>query len=61
VSIKRLMFIATSLRRLPSTLYSPSIVERNFAISCSVSWLTRVSGETRVFSVIFFAEERPMP
>src|SRR5258705_350267 len=55
------MFIATSLRRAPSTLSCDSITWRRRPVSSSVRPFTRVSGLTPVMPRIFFAVEWPIP
>src|SRR5713226_8682529 len=55
------MFISTSRRRSPSTLYSRSISSRRRLTSSSVKFFTRVSGLMRAFSRIFLLVVKPMP
>src|SRR5579859_336133 len=59
--MSRLMFISTSRRRSPSTLYSRSISSRRRLTSSSVRFFTRVSGLMRVLSRIFLLVVKPMP
>src|SRR2546426_4854193 len=55
------MFIATSLRRAPSTLSCDSITCRRRPVSSSVRVFTRVSGLTPVIARIFCDVGRPIP
>ena len=55
------MFMATSVRRAPSTFTSRSIAWRNRATSASVRSLTRVSGFTAVTSSTLDAVVVPTP
>src|SRR5258706_12358914 len=61
MSIRRLIFIATSLRRAPSTFSCDSITWRSRPVSSSVRPFTRVSGLTPVMERIFCEVERPIP
>src|SRR5215204_112847 len=61
MSISRLMFMATSVRRAPSTLTDRSIIWRSLATSESERSLTRVSGLTPVSPRIRLLVGLPMP
>src|SRR5437762_13938913 len=61
MSMRRLIFMACSLRSAPSTLCSRSMSVRSLPASSSLSALTRVLGFTPAFSSRRFAVVGPMP
>src|SRR5882762_4821976 len=61
MSMRRLMFIACSLRSAPSTLCSRSMSVRSLPASSSESAFVRVFGLTPAFSSRRFAVVGPMP
>src|SRR5689334_11983576 len=61
MSIRRLMFMATSVRSAPSTLNSRSMTLRRRPLSSSDRFFTRTSGFTPVIWRIFRAEAGPIP
>src|SRR5947208_10013802 len=61
MSMRRLIFMACSLRSAPSTLCSRSMSVRSLPASSSLKLLTRVSGLTPAFSSRRFAVVGPMP
>src|SRR3954447_5716874 len=61
ISMRRLMFSATSRRRSPSTLYRRSMSSRRRLTCSSVRSRTRVSGLMFVCARIFWLVGRPIP
>src|SRR5262245_14320484 len=61
MSIRRLMFMATSVRSAPSTLNSRSMTLRRRALSSSDRFFTRVSAFTPVIETILRADVGPIP
>ena len=59
--MSRLMFMATSRRRSPSTLWRRSMISRSRLTCSSVRSRTRVSGLTLAWTRIFWLVGRPIP